>query len=50
MAMLGYRANGMDFACLGVDSQNTTGANRIYERLGFIPEKRSITFKRVIEP
>jgi mycothiol synthase len=50
MAMQGYRDDGMEFACLGVDSENATGANRIYERLGFIPEKRSVTLKKVVEP
>ncbi|MEA3511586.1 MAG: GNAT family N-acetyltransferase, partial [Actinomycetota bacterium] len=42
MAMLAFRSDGMEYAILGVDSENRTGANRIYERLGFKAERRSI--------
>jgi ribosomal protein S18 acetylase RimI-like enzyme len=41
--------DGLEFACLGVDSENSTGANRLYERLGFAPEKRRITFKKSVD-
>lgn len=48
MALLGFREDGMEYACLGVDSENPTGANRIYERLGFAPEKRTMAFRKPI--
>jgi len=40
---------GLEYACLGVDSESPTGANRIYERLGFVPEKRMITFRKPVD-
>ena len=49
MALLGFREDGMEYACLGVDSENPTGANRIYERLGFVPEKRTMAFRKPTE-
>lgn len=36
-AMLNCRAAGLDYLRLGVDSDNPTGALRLYERLGFRP-------------
>jgi len=50
MALQGYRDGGMEYACLAVDSESPTGANRIYERLGFVPEKRTMAFRKAIEP
>lgn len=47
-ALRAFVAEGLEFACLGVDSENPTGANRIYERLGFVPEKRMIAFKKPV--
>ena len=49
MAIRGFRDQGLQFACLGVDSENPTGANQIYERLGFFPEERTMTFTKVVE-
>lgn len=43
-AMEAYRVRGLDYAALGVDSENPTGAFGLYSRLGFEPEKTSITF------
>lgn len=40
---------GLEYACLGVDSESPTGANRIYERLGFVPEKRMIAFRKPVD-
>jgi mycothiol synthase len=40
---------GMDSAALDVDTQNPTGALRLYEKLGFEAVKRNITFTKVIE-
>jgi len=49
MAMLAFRSDGMEYAILGVDSENSTGANRIYERLGFVPERRMISFRKPVD-
>jgi hypothetical protein len=48
MALLAFRDDGMDFACLGVDAESPTGANRLYERLGFVPEKRWMAFRKLL--
>lgn len=48
-ALLGFRADNMEYACLGVDSENPTGANQTYERLGFAPEKRTLAFRKPVE-
>lgn len=47
-ALRTFADDGVEYACLGVDSESPTGANRIYERLGFIPEKRMITFLKPV--
>ena len=44
MAMEKFKADGMDFAVLGVDSENASGAYHIYEALGFIPDRRSVAY------
>jgi GNAT superfamily N-acetyltransferase len=49
MAIRGFRDQGLQFARLGVDSENPTGANQIYERLGFFPEERTMTFTKAVE-
>jgi mycothiol synthase len=49
IALRAFREDGMEYACLGVDSENPTGANRIYERLGFVPEKRMIAYRKSID-
>ncbi|MGB5187070.1 MAG: GNAT family N-acetyltransferase [Acidimicrobiia bacterium] len=49
MAIRGFRDQGLQFARLGVDSENPTGANEIYERLGFVPEERTMTFTKPVE-
>ena len=49
MAIRGFRDQGLQFARLGVDSENPTGANAIYERLGFFPEERTMTFTKPVE-
>ncbi len=40
---------GMDTALLGVDSESPTGANRLYESVGFRIRSREIAFKRPLE-
>lgn len=49
MVLKGRRDDGMECACPGVDSENPTGANRISERLGFLPEKRTMRFRKETE-
>jgi GNAT superfamily N-acetyltransferase len=36
-AMTAYRADGMEYGCLLVDTANPTGAVGLYERLGYVP-------------
>ena len=40
------RARGMTEAALGVDTENTSGALRVYERCGFRPISRSATYRK----
>ena len=49
MAMRAFRDDGMQYAILGVDSENETGANSVYERLGFEAERRSISFRKPVD-
>jgi len=46
MAMESYREDGVEYACLGVDSESPTGANRLYQRLGFVPERQWMAFRK----
>jgi ribosomal protein S18 acetylase RimI-like enzyme len=48
MAMRSFRDDGMQYAILGVDSENATGANRVYERLGFEVDRRGIAFRKPV--
>lgn len=43
-----FRAVGMDYATLGVDTESPTGALSLYERLGFVPVRRSIVFGKPV--
>jgi ribosomal protein S18 acetylase RimI-like enzyme len=45
-AMRRFRAAGLDTASLGVDTENPTGALGLYERLGFEPVRRFVTFEK----
>jgi mycothiol synthase len=40
------RARGMTAAVLGVDTENTSGALRVYEGCGFIPVSRTTTYRK----
>jgi ribosomal protein S18 acetylase RimI-like enzyme len=40
------RARGMTEAALGVDTENVSGALRVYERCGFVPVSRSTTYRK----
>lgn len=48
-SMLDFKDAGMDFASLGVDTENPSGALGIYERVGFAPIKRSMSFQKPVE-
>ena len=43
-AMQAFQAEGADYAALRVDTENLSGALRLYENLGFAPVKREISF------
>jgi len=43
-AMGAYRADGMEYATLGVDSANQSGAHGLYERLGFEAAHREVMY------
>jgi ribosomal protein S18 acetylase RimI-like enzyme len=43
------RARGMTEAALGVDTENVTGALRVYERCGFVPVTRTTTFRKPLD-
>jgi mycothiol synthase len=45
-SMRAFKAAGLDDAMLGVDTENPTGALRVYERLGFSQVKRLISFEK----
>ena len=47
-ALNSYRHDGLDYAALGVDSDNPTGAYRLYESLGFVPWRQTVTYQRVV--
>ncbi|MCP5097794.1 MAG: GNAT family N-acetyltransferase [Chloroflexi bacterium] len=49
VAMQAYKEAGIDLAVLGVDTENPSGALRLYENLGFVSTKRSILFEKVID-
>ena len=48
-AMEEFNKTGMQFAVLGVDSENPTGAHHIYENLGFVHDRRSIALIKVVK-
>ena len=43
-----FKEAGLEYAGLGVDTENTTGALRIYERLGFQAVRRFVTYSRPV--
>ena len=46
--MHAFKAAGLEFAGLSVDTDNTTGALRIYERLGFTVITRIVSVAKTI--
>jgi mycothiol synthase len=47
-SMRAFKAAGLDYAVLGVDSENPTGALGLYERVGFAIVKRFILFSKSV--
>ena len=47
-SMLAFKAHGLQSAGLGVDTENLTGALRLYERLGFHPVKRTYNYSKSV--
>jgi ribosomal protein S18 acetylase RimI-like enzyme len=45
-SMEAFQQQGLEYATLGVDTENTTGALGIYERLGFEPVKRYMRYEK----
>jgi mycothiol synthase len=43
-ALQRFEETGNEYACIGVDSENPSGAHAIYGRLGFVVERREIVF------
>jgi mycothiol synthase len=48
-SMQAFQLESLDYATLGVDTENPTGAMRIYERVGFVPVKRIIAFQMLLD-
>lgn len=48
-AMEVFRISGLEFAMIGVDSANPTGAYHVYESLGFVRDRRNIAYIKVVE-
>lgn len=47
-AMRRFRADGIEHAGLGVDTENPSGALGLYERMGYTPTQRSMAFERPV--
>jgi len=43
-----FKAEGLQYAMLGVDTENLCGALRVYERVGFTPVKRFVQFQKAV--
>jgi len=44
-----FAGSDLEFAILGVDSENPTGAYGLHESLGFVHDRRSIAFIKQIQ-
>jgi mycothiol synthase len=47
-SMRAFEREGLDYATLGVDAENLTGALRLYERVGFVAVKRFIQMAKPV--
>jgi ribosomal protein S18 acetylase RimI-like enzyme len=45
-----FVAEGLDYACIGVDGASPTGALRLYENLGFSEYHRSVSVMKAVSP
>ena len=48
-SMHAFKAEGLQHAMLGVDTQNLSGALRVYENVGFKSIKRFTQFQKTVE-
>lgn len=48
-SMQAFKDEGLEYATLGVDTENPTGALRIYEKVGFTPVRRFIAFQMFLD-
>lgn len=48
-ALAGFHESGLEFAALEVDSDNQTGAHRLYESLGFRPWRETVMYQREVD-
>lgn len=50
-SMRAFKTEGLDFATLGVDTENPTNALGVYQQVGFSTVRRSVSFaKSIHEP
>ena len=47
-SMRAFQAEGLEYAALGVDAANPTGALGLYERLGFVSDRRITVYERAV--
>jgi mycothiol synthase len=47
-SMRAFQSAGLEYAGLGVDAQNPTGALSLYEALGFVPYERGLQFHKTL--
>ncbi|WP_051478281.1 GNAT family N-acetyltransferase [Arthrobacter sp. H5] len=47
-AMRRFKADGIEHAGLGVDTENPSGALGLYERLGYTPTQRSMAYEKLL--
>jgi mycothiol synthase len=45
-AMARFKSSGMGYACLDVDTENPTGALRLYEEMGYSPLRRTLAWDK----
>lgn len=48
-ALDSFRDAGLEFAALDVDTDNSTGAYRLYESLGFQPWRMTVMYQRELD-
>jgi GNAT superfamily N-acetyltransferase len=48
-SMQAFKADGQEYATLGVDTENTTGALKVYERVGFEPIRSFVVYEMELD-